>query len=65
MDRRLANDDAMLSSKQVAELMGVSLVTLSRWRSEGKGPPYMRLSATKAAYPVKAYRAWVEAQTVS
>ena len=57
-------DDALMSAKQLAPLMGVSLITLSRRRSEEKGPPFVRLSASRAAYPVGAYRAWVASQTI-
>ena len=59
-----APDDALWSSKQLAALMGVSLVTLSRWRSAGKGPPWIRLSSSRAAYSVGGFRAWVISQTV-
>ncbi len=58
-----APDDALMSSEQVSELMKVSRVTLSRWRSLEKGPPFIRLSACSVAYPVGAYRQWVQAQT--
>ena len=51
--------DTLLSSKQLAGLTGVSTVTLSRWRSEGRGPPFLRLSASRVAYPLAAYREWV------
>ncbi len=55
-------DDALLSAKQLASLMGVSLVTLSRRRNDERGPPFLRLSATRTAYPVGLYRAWIASQ---
>lgn len=57
------NVDSLLSARQVRDLMGVSLVTLSRWRSAGKGPPFIRLSAARVAYPVGAYRQWIQYET--
>ncbi len=65
MTPRIDNDDALLSSRQLAELMGVSLVTLSRWRSNDDGPPFIRFSPTNVAYPVRAYREWVLSRTTS
>ena len=55
--------DTLLSSRQMAKVMGVSLATLSRRRCVGDGPPFMRLSPTKVAYPLGAYRAWVAGET--
>lgn len=57
-------DDALMSSQKLSELMGVGRLTLSRWRSAGKGPPWIRLSSSRAAYPVAAYRAWIASQTI-
>ena len=58
------SDDALMSAKRIAPLMGVSLVTLSRRRSKELGPPFMRLSSGRVAYPVGAYREWIKAQTI-
>jgi len=38
---------ALLSSQKVADLIGVAPVTLSRWRSLGKGPTYVRLGPSR------------------
>lgn len=57
------SDDSLMSARQTSKLIGVSLVTLSRWRSEGRGPPFARLSASRVAYPVREYREWVRART--
>ena len=35
--------EGLLSSKEVAVLLGVSPSTLSRWRFEGDGPQYLKL----------------------
>ena len=59
----LIDADTLLSSRQMAKVMGVSLATLSRRRCVGEGPPFLRLSSTKVAYPLGAYRTWVAGQT--
>ncbi len=66
MQRLTEPNDALLSSRQMADLMGVSIPTLSRWRCEGGGggPPFIRISEKRAAYSLRAYREWVDAQTV-
>ncbi len=38
-----------MSSKEVAASLGVSAATLSRWRFEGTGPPYLKLGSTLKA----------------
>lgn len=58
------SDDTLMSTRQLAPLMGVSLVTLSRRRSKEMGPPFIRLSSGRVAYPIGAYRAWIKAQTI-
>lgn len=63
MDIRIENDDAMLPVKQLSALLGVSALTLYRWREGGNGPPFVRLSPGRIGYPVGAYRKWVAAQT--
>lgn len=44
-----AHDDSdlarrrLLTSQEVAGLLGVSLPTLSRWRADGEGPAFLKL----------------------
>lgn len=61
----ISPDDRLLSSQQMSELAGVSTVTLSRWRSQRKGPPWIRLSASNVGYPLGQYRDWVRGQTIT
>jgi DNA-binding transcriptional MerR regulator len=37
----------LLSSKEVAKMLGVSPCTLNKWRQQGYGPPFCKLSETK------------------
>lgn len=46
-------DRRVLSETELAQLWGVSAKTLQRWRSEGRGPRYLKLSK-RVGYPVEA-----------
>ncbi len=55
---------ALLTPDRAAELLGVAVSTLTRWRrTEGAGPPFVRISANRVGYPVDGVRRWVEART--
>ena len=41
-----AVEDEMLDPVEAAEFLGVSTVTLSRWRSNGTGPDYYKNGST-------------------
>ena len=43
----------VMTEKHLAERWQVSLKTLQRWRSEGRGPRYLKLSK-RVGYPVDA-----------
>jgi hypothetical protein len=45
------NTDAMLTTYQVADLLGISYYTVTTWRRRGLGPPYIRFSRTVLRYP--------------
>lgn len=45
----------LLTEEQVAEMLGLSLVTLSKYRREGDGPPYIQLNKGKQR-PVVRYQ---------
>lgn len=47
-----------------AALLGVSQDTLRRWRLEGKGPVYSRLSSHTVVYPIDELRSYVSAKRV-
>lgn len=48
----------LLHSRDVATYLKVSESTLSRWRSAGTGPPFIRLSGI-ARYRLEAVEAWL------
>ena len=48
-----------LNEKQVAEIMGISVKTLQRWRLFGEGPGWKKFG-TAVRYPADALQAWIE-----
>lgn len=51
MDRHggLLSSEEMLTSAQVADICGVSLNTLQKWRSRNMGPRYIKFGGSNAA----------------
>ena len=48
----------LMDSREIAAYLKVSESTLSRWRSAGQGPPFLRLGGI-ARYRVEAVDAWL------
>jgi predicted DNA-binding transcriptional regulator AlpA len=46
-------DRRVLNENELAQRWGISPKTLQRWRSEGRGPRYLKLSK-RVSYPVEA-----------
>ena len=59
-----ANMEALVPSKDAPAHLGVAEQTLARWRSEGHGPPYIKLGK-KVYYRAGDLRAWVDASRVN
>lgn len=49
----------LLDSHEVAVLLKVSESTLSRWRADEKGPPFLKLGGI-TRYRLDAVEAWLE-----
>lgn len=56
---RDAFSDPLVVQGQAAELLGVSVATLSRWRSAGKGPKAIKLGG-KIRYRMSELRSFVD-----
>ncbi|RCK71188.1 DNA-binding protein [Desertihabitans brevis] len=48
----------LMDSREIAAYLKVSESTLSRWRSAGQGPPFLRLGGI-ARYRVETVDAWL------
>lgn len=54
--------DDRLDTRTAAALIGVSEVTLKRWRIEQKGPAYIRVGGKAVRYHVADVQAWMKAK---
>jgi predicted DNA-binding transcriptional regulator AlpA len=45
-----ATSSRLLSAIEVAERTGLLMETLAQWRSQGKGPPYLKISRNCVRY---------------
>jgi hypothetical protein len=59
-----ADDCVLDSTATVAAELGVCKGTLLRWRIDGRGPPYIMLSAKRVGYPRGPRREWMRQRTV-
>lgn len=57
-DSHVIASSPLLHSRDVAAYLKVSESTLSRWRSAGTGPPFIRMSGI-ARYRIEAVDAWL------
>jgi DNA-binding transcriptional MerR regulator len=53
--------DPLLSQQRVAELLGVEIETLARWRRTGVGPQFYRI-ANRVRYRVSDLEKWIKQQ---
>lgn len=54
----------LLTPKQAAELLGIPEGTLAQWRSQRRGPPYIKLESRLVRYRCSDLEEWLESQTV-
>ena len=50
----------VLSEDQAAELLGLSVRTLQRFRVDGRGPRYLKLGRKRVAYSESDLSAWLD-----
>jgi excisionase family DNA binding protein len=53
-------DDDMLSKRELAEALNVSVRTIERWHALGTGPPAIRLPGGQLRWRWSAVQAWLE-----
>lgn len=59
-----ADMEALVPSKDAPAYLGLAEQTLARWRSEGHGPPYVKLGK-KVYYRAGDLRRWIDSQGVT
>ncbi len=57
----MSDPDVYLDTREAAELLKLSPVTLTQWRSHDCGPPFLRLGRA-VRYRASELRAWADAQ---
>ena len=55
---------ALLTPKEAAEFLGIPEGTLAQWRSQRRGPPFIKLELRLVRYRVSELEAWLEGRTV-
>jgi predicted DNA-binding transcriptional regulator AlpA len=53
----------LVKTPRLAEILDVSEYTLRMWRSEGKGPPFIKVGGTAVRYDVEAVDQWLAQQS--
>lgn len=59
------NLDPILSERELAVWLGVSLPSLQRMRSSGSGPRFIQLSQRRIGYRKSAVELWLDARTIN
>ena len=54
--------DRYLTPPEVAVMLGVSTGQLRTWRSQGRGPAFVKYGPQTVRYAVSAVEAWLEAR---
>ncbi len=60
-DQRAASAPANVDTRRAAELIGMSKRTLEKWRSEGTGPPFLKLGR-RVLYSVADLEEWLRSR---
>jgi predicted DNA-binding transcriptional regulator AlpA len=55
------NNGCLMTSRQLAEFLGVSVAALVSWRELGTGPRWMRVGARNVRYRPQDVKQWLEA----
>lgn len=55
---------ALLSPKEAAEFLGIPEGTLAQWRSQRRGPPYIKLELRLVRYRATDLDVWLKSRTV-
>ncbi len=51
-----------LTERAVAQMTGMSVATVRRWRLSGDGPKFFKMNSVAIRYPKAAVEAWVSSQ---
>jgi len=51
-----------LNEFEIAEILGISVATVRRWRLKGRVPTFVKVAGTLVRYRIEALEAWLETQ---
>lgn len=52
----------LVDEKDAAELLGLTRRTLQKWRTDGRGPPHVKISQRCVRYRVEDIEEWIESK---
>ena len=58
--QKSASSPILLTEKEAGKILGFSIRTLQKWRIEGQGPPFIRVSARTIRYRREDLDQWIE-----
>ena len=50
--------EQLMTPREMADRLGVALITLRKWRQQGKGPRYLKLGYRTIRYRIEDVVAW-------
>lgn len=53
------SDKEFLTSKEVAAMLGIGEQSLRRWRTQGKGPPFVKIEGARIIYERSRLESWI------
>jgi predicted DNA-binding transcriptional regulator AlpA len=56
--------DRLLSQRQAADYLGLTIPTLQRQRTDGTGPRFLKLGKRKVAYRLSDIHEWIDGRVV-
>lgn len=58
-------NDALLTPEETSEVLKVAIQTLANWRSQGKGPSWVKLGARRCRYRASEIERFITSMTVT
>ena len=58
-------NDRLLSQRQTADYLGLTIPTLQRQRTDGTGPRFLKLGRRKIAYRLSDIHTWIDGRVVA
>ena len=60
-----AANDSLLTPEETSDLLKIAPQTLANWRSQGKGPSWVKLGARRCRYRRSEIDRFIEAMTIT